>query len=172
MLERNGGPTSGKLENAFGKARGHIVRIALILEYLEWAIDIFNSDSPPPQEITAKSVKAAIRFREEYLVPMQRRTYSLPRMDETTKNAKALVNHILDERPKKLNVTKIRRSRVMNGITDSAKVKDAIALLIDAGWAFPPEKRDGPGRRKQDYTVNPDIYDFYSQKSKDADLIG
>ena len=170
--EENDGAALGHLLAAFGKALGHVARLALIFEYLDWAIDAF-SDTGPPTQVNANAVKRAIEFRERYIVPMQRRVMSLPRMDETTKNAKSLANFIVDEKPESVNVTQIRRSRMMAGVTDSKKVEEAISLLCDAGWLIPVKVKDkSKGRPKKDFRVNPEIHEHFARRKADADLIG
>lgn len=64
----------GLLRSAYGKARGHAVRLALVLEMLWWCGE--DGTSPPPAFVSARAFKTASRLVGEYFIPMAERVYS------------------------------------------------------------------------------------------------
>ena len=61
-----------------------------------------------------------------------------------------------------VNTRTIRREWALPGINkDSKKVADALDVLVDAEWLKPAPYRDGdtPGRFKDNFSVNPKIWE-------------
>jgi hypothetical protein len=71
-MARRSDETGGILASSIGKARGHALRLALILEHLWWCGTGLDA---PPQVITRQAMRAATHFVEAYFRPMAERVY-------------------------------------------------------------------------------------------------
>jgi len=60
---------AGRLKGWWGKIEGRALRLALVLELLDWASD--RLQEPEPQEVGA----SALRLLEEYFWPMAQRAF-------------------------------------------------------------------------------------------------
>ncbi len=151
-----------KLKGAFGKANGHVVRLALILEMLWWAEDGFDD---PPEEISLKAVKAAIRFREEYLVPMQLRVHGHGLATDEGRLAKTIATWIIKHQPDQVNVRDLRRTSGIKGVssrTATESVEDALTYLAELGWLRIEQVSAGKkgGRPRTLFVVNERLWDL------------
>lgn len=145
------------LQGAFGKADGLVIRIALVLEHLWWAANTFESEGPP-EKVSLRAIKAAIRLREEYIKPMQVRTFAHAGKTENERLGALLANWIATERPKRVNTREIVRGRIF-GLSETKQVAAAIEYLVEANWLSPAETSTGKrGRPKRDFTVNKSVY--------------
>jgi hypothetical protein len=66
---------SGPVRSTFGKARGHALRLALVIEMLWWCSD--EGTSPPPKLISTKALRAACQLVRHYFIPMAQRSSQL-----------------------------------------------------------------------------------------------
>src|SRR5262249_47496352 len=62
---------SGLLLSAYGKARGHALRLSLVLEYL-WRCGRHDG-TPEPTQVSVAAIEAAITLVREYFLPMAER---------------------------------------------------------------------------------------------------
>lgn len=154
----NDGYVFGKLDNAYGKATGHVAKLALVLEHLYYAAEPFTGE--PPTEISLRAMKGAIRLREEYFKVMQKRVYGLHSFSEEDQNANALARYIAANKPKVVNSRSIRRNFVVPGLKgDSTKTDAAIARLVELNWLLPDAgKKPGRGRPAKNFKVNPKLW--------------
>lgn len=153
-----------RLAGAYGKSTGQVARLAIVLELLWWASapDFDEGDERPPQEISAKAVRAAIRFREVYLKIMQRRVYTHSIETEEVKNARLIAEWIVDNEVEVFNARTMRREAGIKGISNKTAVEvvdDAIAVLVSMRWVVTEDKKTG-GRHSKNYRVNPKIFEL------------
>jgi hypothetical protein len=155
-----------RLQGVYGKARGHVARLALVFEHMEWAADDFSGD--PPGDVSLRSVKAAVRFREEYLRPMQKRVWRLSNETTEVSIARRIANHIIEMRYDVVNARELRRNSGIKGInsrTVAETVDEGINFLVEKRWLFPVEEDNKRrGRPKRDYKVNPRIWDIIDKR--------
>lgn len=155
------GATYGLISDSFGKAEGHVARLALVFEHL-WFAQPLSEFDPPPAEISAEAVRAAIRFREEYLKPMQIRTYSMHGRSETEINAMAIADFIRKHEPDYITARMMVREHVLPGTVSTEKVNEAIEYLLTMKWLLPMEKDDRKGskggRPSLKFPVNPALW--------------
>ena len=150
-----------RLKGVYGKASGHVARLALILEHLKWAADDFSEDFPG--EVGVESVRSAIRFREEYLRPMQKRVHDFASETSETSIARRIANHIIEEKYDIVNARELRRKSGIKGLNSKTLgevVDEAVAFLMEKRWLFPveQEKNAKGGRPKKDFKVNPRLW--------------
>jgi hypothetical protein len=147
-----------KLENTFGKARGHVARIALILEMLKWAEDPFHESSNGPKEVSVDSVQKAIDFRENYLKHMQMRVFGFTGESEVARMAKAIAEWITFNEVEHFKAHQLRREGGIPGITSRTskeQVEEALGYLVSLRWLrFESVKQAGRGRPSERYVVN------------------
>ena len=148
--------TNSRLQASFGKSDGHVIRIALILEFLDWAADEFEDD--PPVEVRARSLRAAVQIREEYIKPMQFRVFGHSMKTPEFGVAKAIAEHICEKKLERFNVRQVVRFARIKGVhshTGKDIVDAALAYLVSLNWITEVEVHSKtPGRRKRDFEVN------------------
>src|SRR5262249_42374855 len=128
--------TAGLMRSAIGKARGLVLRLSLVLEYLWWCGE--DGYTAPPDTIREEAVCATARFVSEYVMPMAERTYSDAASTETDSNAMRLAHHIKKERPDFIHVRDLQRNVRLAGLRDAKAIHTACAALIEAGWLGRP----------------------------------
>ena len=145
------GPLAGQL----GKAPGHVVRLALVLEHLWWCAG--SAPAMPPSCISVNAVTAAIALVVDYFNPMAARAYGDAAVPEVDRLACIVGRWIIDNKPTIINARKLRREAGLPGLREAEKVKLALGALVEADWLAPAPERagGGPGRKRDDYLVNP-----------------
>ncbi len=128
--------TAGLMRSAIGKARGLVLRLSLVLEYLRWCGE--DGFAAPPDLIREDAVSAAARFVNEYVLPMAERTYGDAACTETDSNAMRLAHWIKKERPDVVHVRHMQRNVRLVGLRDAKALHAACAALIEAGWLGRP----------------------------------
>lgn len=147
----------GLLGGAVGKAPGHVLRLALVLGFLDWCA---APDTPEPPTVTRRSVRAAAGLVDGYFLPMAERAFGDAGAPRAERGAATLAKWIVHQRPAAVNVKQVRDSARLQGLRDAPPIHDACGRLIDAGWLFAPVK-DGStgGRPREDYRVNPRLWE-------------
>jgi len=150
---------SGALASVFGKAPGQVLRIALVLEHLWWCGE--TSLSLPPSRISNDAINAAAALVEDYLKPMAERVFGDATLPEGDRLAAVLARWILRESPTILNARDIRRKARLPGLREADKVRLGLNVLVEADWLRPAFNRAGEstGRQREDYLVNPKVYE-------------
>ena len=154
---------SGKPLSWRGKLPGVVLRLSLVLTYLRWAIDPKGAKESPG-DIPMTRVSDAIKLVEEYFIPMANRVFGDAQLPEPERNAKALARKIKERKTGTkidgqvvVNSREIQQQHI-NGMKADA-VHEALTELIAAGWLRPiKSERSGPGRRREDFTVNPQVF--------------
>jgi len=147
---------TGLLASSYGKAHGHVLRLALTLEYLWWAI---TPDAPEPTVISKKAIAAAAHLMDSYFKPMAERAFGDASVPEDDRLAATLARWIVKTKPIVINLRTVRREARLPGLRKAEKVKLAADVLIDAAWLFPPSGAATAGRPREDYTVNPKLWE-------------
>ena len=147
---------SGALASAFGKAPGHLLRLALVLEHLWWSGSA--GYAAPPSRIGRHALSAAAALIEDYFKPMATRVFGDAALPEADRLATTLARWILRERPKVVNARDLRRKARLPGLREAEKVKLALATLVEADWLRPSLQTGERGRQREDYVVNPKLW--------------
>jgi hypothetical protein len=148
---------NGLMKSFLGKAPGKVLRLALVLEYLEWSIS--PEGTPEPRAISKFSLAAAAELVAEYFAPMAERLFGDAGLPKTDRAAATLARAIRQRRCRSINLSIVRRDWRLPGLRDAADVREAAEVLQDAGWLRPAPSREGnrPGRNKSDFAVNPKL---------------
>lgn len=155
--EHSGVQVSGALASAYGKAPGHLLRLALVLEHLWWAGNA--GYAPPPSRIERRAVSAAAALIEDYFKPMAARVYGDAALPESDRLAAIVARWILSERPQVVNARDLRRKARLPGLREAAKVQLALATLVEADWLRPSFPSGEKGRPREDYEINPKLWE-------------
>ena len=67
-------PEAGRMSGWWGKAQGLCLRIALVLENLDWVV---TADGLEPTEVSVRTMENAIHFMENYAGPMAERAHGM-----------------------------------------------------------------------------------------------
>lgn len=150
----------GLLRSAYGKTRGHAMRLACVLAFLWWSAD--STAPPPPLRIGAAAFAAAATLLEDYFLPMAQRTYGDASLSERERDAATLARWIYKERPTEVHAAHLYREVRLPNLTTAAKVRAASdTLAAEADWLREPPRMKGfgTGRARVAYIVNPRIYE-------------
>ncbi|SMD12115.1 Primase C terminal 2 (PriCT-2) [Fulvimarina manganoxydans] len=143
------------LKLVYDKADGHVVRVAGVLAYLDFAADPMEID--PPETISLDAVKRAIRFREDYLKPMQIRVYLHCTKLPETGMAKSIAQWIVSKGIKEFTVREVSRAGGLEGISHRIEpddIKAALQYLQSRRWGVYEDHVKTKGRPTTRFTVN------------------
>ncbi len=158
-LAREEEGASGLYLSFLGKLPGVVLKLALIIEFMRWAVEPFSSPEPPGQ-ISKESVYGALGLADAYFKPMAKRAFGEAALPRHERDAAALARFIFKARPETVNARKLQQKR-LGGINKAERMYAALNELEEAGWIDPVPSREGEtaGRKKADYDVNPRIWE-------------
>ncbi len=139
-----------------GKARGLVLRLGLVLEYLAWA----DAGGREPSSVSVVSIANAMMLVEDFLKPHARRVFGDAALAPVEKHAAALARFIVAERLERINGREIQRNAKLPTLKGRQDVEAATEALIEAGWLREAPTRAGsaPGRQRNDFLVNPNVH--------------
>jgi hypothetical protein len=148
----------GLLRSALGKARGQVLRLALVIEFLWWCAE--QGIAPPPAAISARAFAAAAMLVADYCVPMAERVYGDAAATTADRNAATLARWIIGARPADVHARHLQREVRLPGLRTAEHIHTAAAVLVEADWLRPPpaSREFGP-RTRVAYVVNPRLLD-------------
>jgi hypothetical protein len=150
--------TAGLTRSAFGKARGLVLRLSLVLEYLRWCGE--DGYAAPPTIISEGALNAAAAFVIDYVIPSAERTYGDAACSEEDRNTTMLARWIAKERPNEIHVREMQRSVRLPGLRTAKDIHAACAALIEAGWLSQPEAGGYQQKPRSVYPVSPRLLDL------------
>jgi hypothetical protein len=157
MQERQAA-AGGLLCSAYGKARGHALRLALVLEFLWWCGE--EGMAPPPTEISVRALTAAAHLLTDYFTPMAERVYGDAAIPLADRNATTLARWIKSERPVEVYVRHLQRQVRLPGLATADAIHAAAGVLVEADWLMPPRPATGFGqKRREAYAINPRLWE-------------
>jgi hypothetical protein len=156
--------TTGLMRSAIGKARGLVLRLSLVLEYLRWCGE--NGYAAPPDTIKEDALIAAAKFVSEYVLPMAERTYGDTVCSEMDNNVTTLAKWIAKERPDAIHVRHLQRTIRLPGLVKADAIHGACKELIEAGWLGKPTAGTFQQRGSKVYPVSPRLMEALKQRSK------
>jgi hypothetical protein len=156
LMETRGNEACGALASALGKARGHALRLATILEFTWWA---WEDNGSEPKVISEQAVTAACRLVEEYFIPMAERVYGDAAIPVQERNAMILARYLKQKKLREFNARTLQRT-IGGPLREADAVKAACAALVEAGLIREKFSRSGvtPGKMARNYEVNPAVY--------------
>ncbi|MBY6219018.1 DUF3987 domain-containing protein [Qipengyuania aquimaris] len=148
--------SSALFKSFVGKQDGAVLRLALVAEYIAWAIN----GGPEPSTVSTASLAAAATFVDDYAKPMAERVYGDAALPQVERHAALLSRYILKHRMTSINLRTLKQSphkAKLAAIRQADLMRAAADYLVDASILQPAPSRDGggAGRASLDYLVNP-----------------
>lgn len=140
---------TGLYQGALGKRQGLVLRLALVIEHLNWAC---GTDPSPPTVVGAAAVTAAITLCNSYLDAMLLRVLGGASTPDAERAARVLARAIVDEKVEIINARVLKQRKRVQGLP-SDRVDMAIQHLITRGWLTEAPKSD-VGRPREDFVVS------------------
>ena len=143
----------GLFAGALSKAPGHVLRLAMVIEFLA------NPTSSEPKNICSESMLKAIDLVRDYFLPMAQRVFNEAAIPLEEQRAMTLIRWLRDHDMRELNAREGRRT--IGGILrEPAHMNAACKTLEKAGLIRPVFSRAGKskGRQRKDYEVNPVVF--------------
>ena len=141
---------SGLFAGSLGKARGHALRLSLVIEYLWWCGSATTSE---PEQISVEAVNAAAAMMDGYFIPMAERVYGDAAIPTADRVAMVLARHLRKTGASKFNARTTRRE-IGGVLRDASAMKAACDTLVDAGLIRPDPKQAPTGRPPLNFEVN------------------
>jgi hypothetical protein len=140
-----------------GKLPGFALRLAVVFEHLAWAAR--EGAAAPPEAIGEDAMERATAFLAAYAVPMARRVFGEAALPEAERDARRLARWLLrqDPCPEVLNARVMRRQADGPGIPKADRITGALGELAELGWVRSALAREGGGRPRGDWAVNPAV---------------
>jgi hypothetical protein len=150
--------TAGLTRSAIGKARGLVLRLSLVLEYLRWCAE---DGCVAPATISDGALHAAAALVMDYVIPSAERTYGDAACSDADRNATMLARWIAKERPDAVHVRDLQRNIRLPGLTSADAIHAACKMLIETGWLGQPAAGAGFQQRgAKAYPVSPRLMDL------------
>jgi putative DNA primase/helicase len=149
----------GRLAGAIGKLDGVALRLAQVLELLEWAWR--GSNEVEPEFIGVRSVRHALCIIDDWVRPNLDRVFAEASLPQVQRDAMIVGRWLLKTEPKNVNARDLRRQPGFPGPKDAKELDPALEFLVDAHWlkaVSTTGQGRGQGRPRKDYTVNEAIY--------------
>jgi hypothetical protein len=144
----------GPMAHTFSKARGFVLRLSTIIEYLWWC----GGETGPaePESIGRPAVAAAVRLMGEYFIPMAERVFGDACIPHGDRLAMTLARHLRRNRLRAFNARTLRRE-VQGLLSKPEDMAKACEVLEQAGLVrLSSTRAEGTrGRRALDYQVHP-----------------
>jgi hypothetical protein len=154
-MEHRGADSCGVFAGSLGKARGHAVRLSLVLEHLWWCGE---APRPEPSVISLKAMEAAAAFVDGYFLPMAERVYGDAAIPAPERAAMTLARYLKRAGLREFNAREVRR-HIGGSLRDAAPMEAACAALVEAGLLRAAFCRaSGHGRPAHRYEVNPVVH--------------
>jgi hypothetical protein len=144
---------------ALGKGPGLVLRLALVLELLDWSA---QPGAPEPAEVGDAAVMWAAALFDDYFVPMAARAIGVAALPKAEREAATLLRQLRKAGKRSVNARDLRRGPEgrASRLTDAGAMTDALGRLAEAGWTRFAGGRegDGGGRQRGDWEVNPKLW--------------
>ena len=144
----------GVVQSAIGKARGHALRLATVIEYLWWC---GSGDDPEPEVISADAFLAAAALVGDYFVPMAERVFADAAIPGPERKAMAVAKRLRKDRLSRFNARDLRRE--MGGIVRKADDMDQACDVLSEAGLIRQLGGGGSGRQPKNFEVNSIVHE-------------
>ncbi|MGI8839894.1 MAG: DUF3987 domain-containing protein [Caulobacteraceae bacterium] len=147
-----GAAAAGFTAGSLGKGPGLVLRIALLLELLEWSA----GPSWEREAVGEVALYAACRLFDDYFVPMAARVFGGSNRRPEDISATVFLRHIRDAGEGTVNARALARLR-LPARRSADQVRAALDVLAEGGWCRFAGGREGdrPGVQRGDWEINP-----------------
>ncbi len=138
----------GMVISHLGKLRGIAARIALVIQYIEWAFD----PKEEPSEIGFHHVENAIYMAEHYFYPMAKHCLGNVSMPEDEQDGLLVAKWIVEQQRQSINAREVLRDIIP--YRDPKRRDAALLYLEESGWL---RRKESVGK-SVNYDVNQRIH--------------
>jgi hypothetical protein len=148
--------TEGLLLSFLGKLPGLVVRLSLVLAFLDWSGGIGDE----PHRVTEEHLDRAVAFAETYLLPMARRAYAETSVPEDVRTGRRLVALIREQDWTRFSSREVQRL-ARKGLSRRKELDLALETLEAAAIIrpVPTSPVAQGGRPSREFVVNPALRD-------------
>jgi len=136
---------------SLGQARGHMIRLALVVEMLRWCAE--RPGEVAPAEVGVEAATAAAGLMDGYFLPMAEGAFGAGVLSEGERHARTLLRHILATGAEVVNERDIRETPGLRSLSSAEAVKAAVLRRDDVLLPQPHDAK--AGRPRADHRVNP-----------------
>jgi Protein of unknown function (DUF3987) len=136
-----------------GKTPARALRLALVFEFLEWALG--DDRTPAPTVISAKSMEYAGNFLE-YAGDMLDRVLAGFFVEQSDADARPIAEMLIAEKPEIVNERALSKRQGFHILRTTDRRAAAFRVLEAAGFVRPKVAK-GPGRHPANWLVNPNL---------------
>ncbi len=144
----------------FAKVPAQVLRLAVTLAYLRWAVATNEGDAEPT-EIKQRYVTAAVRLVLKYFWPHARAALRQIGLTERHADARRILRWLRGNRCTEVSREDIRRN-ALGRSRDAEQTQHSLDYLCKAGWLRPRSRAPG-GRPSVRYEVNPKLHEIGQQ---------
>ena len=125
----------------------------------EWCCAEFPSE--PPIVICETDILRAVTFLADYAVPMAKRAFGEAALPEAERDSRKLARWLIKQTPmpELVNSRELRRMPNGPGIPTAARMTAALEELAELDLVRRVPPREGGGRSRDDWSVNPHLRD-------------
>jgi putative DNA primase/helicase len=148
--------SSGAWEQWLGKQRGMLLRYALVLQHLWWAME---ENDAPLAEIGPEAIQAAATFIDGYAKPMAARCFGMANRPLSERDAAFLVSLLARNGVHEFNARALRRGELLGPVgtlADAKRMEEACALLVTANLIRKNGQRSGGTKGTSSTTLTSD----------------
>ena len=147
----------GRNREYWCKGTGHVLRLAGVLCFLEWAW----TGGPEPQAIDARHVESAVLLWREYFWPHGRAALHLVGVSDKHNNGRAVLRWLRTNAKMMVSREEVRREALSRRL-DAGETQTLLDTLERAGWLREvTAKASGPGRPARRWEVNPRLIEVH-----------
>lgn len=149
------GESEGLLLSFLGKTLGFVVRLSLLLTYMDWSV----STDMEPHEVLPDNFRRAAYFIENFAIPMARRCYVDASFSKTERAGLKLVALIREQGWDHFSARDICRLQ-RSGLETAGRLNPVLSVLEEGDVIQAVEVPPGPkgGRPARMFSVNPVVH--------------
>jgi hypothetical protein len=119
---------AGRIAGAIGKLDGIALRIAQVIELLEWAWS--GSNQPEPEQIGLESIHKALSLIDTWVRATLERVFAEASLPQAQRDAMTVGRWILKTEPKMVNARELRRQPGFPGPKEAKPLDAALEILV------------------------------------------
>ncbi|MCF4123852.1 YfjI family protein [Methylobacterium sp. SyP6R] len=154
-MARRAHEATGLFAGTLGKARGHALRIATVIDHLWWCA----RQEAEPEEVGASAMRCAVELLQGYFIPMSERVYGDASIPTAERQAIYLARHLRRTNRAEFVARDLRRE-IGGPLREADQMNSACEGLVEANLIRPRFTRAGPtkGKAAKRYEVNPVVF--------------
>jgi Protein of unknown function (DUF3987) len=163
FVDRTKRSTEGREAQWLSKSETHVLRLAGVLAYLDWAIASPGvglesiAAALEPNEIDPRFMVAAVKLVREYFWLHAKAALRQIGLTDRHRHIRRVLRWARANERDEVSLKDIRRE-ALSGSIDVEGARDLVERMIAAGWLRAEEVEQTGGRPKQRWAVNPQLF--------------